>query len=534
MIFLRIFVYVLKVSLLPLPTFLSLLSVDDANNSQISSQDILEKISYLLGMDKSLLNIALCTRKLTIGTEVTSVPLDFTQAIDARNAFAKEIYGRLFAHIVTQANISLAPSRTSSNSSGELKSIGLLDIFGFEILAVNSLEQLAINFCNEKLQNHFIYYILKREQDLYTSEGITYVRIQPKENDDVIALIEAKPAGLFATLDEEVRLPKGSDTGFLSKIERVNPKSATSRFYRDVKMSKSQFEIRHFAGDVRYESTGFLEKNKDKLYEHLEDSLQESSLASFRNIMLMYGPRATSADTSVGASVTVSSPSANKANKLVSLVGRFQSQLQELFQAITTSEPHFVRCIKPNNSKSSDIVDTGLILQQLRYSGVLEAIQIRKSGYPGRRSLQEFRGNYWALVGMEKAEHQTLGDKEKCDLIIRKLQMRTGVVPSSARLWEEHSGDMYKDIKVGRTIVFFKPEVLSALEGERRARVGWLAILAQKIGRMYIATKKVRVLSAARQVLRDTIQDGSKNNRSNIAILPSCTCSRTKLYRSPM
>lgn len=153
----------------------------------------------------------------------------------------------------------------------------------FLVFRCNSFEQLCINFANEKLQQYFLQFVLKKEQEIYDSEGVDVPKVIPRDNEDVLLLCEARGTGIFACLDEEVKIPRGTDAGFLNKIEgHHNKKTAESRFFRDVKMAKTQFEIRHFAGVVRYESVGFLDKNKDKLYDHLEDLLSEAENPHFR------------------------------------------------------------------------------------------------------------------------------------------------------------------------------------------------------------------------------------------------------------
>lgn len=257
-----------------------------------------------LTVDADELALSLSTRVIYVRGEKVETPLLVPQAVDTRNALAKEIYGRIFCQIVDQANESLRPDdhkalgrpRGDSNAQSMTSAhlcCGLLDIFGFELLQCNSFEQLCINFANEKLQQYFLQFVLKKEQDIYDAEGIEVAKVIPKDNEDVLHLIEAKSVGILARLDEEVKIPKGTDAGFLSKVEHDhNKKTKESRFFRDVKMKQTQFEVRHFAGVVRYESKGFLDKNKDRLFDHLEDLLSTCSNYSLRYMMELHGPKA--------------------------------------------------------------------------------------------------------------------------------------------------------------------------------------------------------------------------------------------------
>lgn len=361
---------------------------EDAGGGSVVSPDTaycLAEVAQLLGWSEDDLSTAITVRTISVRGEVMVVPLPPDQAVDTRNAFAKEVYGRLFAQIVAHANKSLAFSETNklheenesrkkqgkrrlSMQGGQIVSIGLLDIFGFEIFTSNSFEQLCINYGNEKLQQYFINYVLKKEQETYSAEGIVVEEVHPLDNQDILALLEASRSGVFALLDEELRLPQGSDLGFLRKVEKEH-KDKTSRFRRDFRMKDDHFEISHFAGTVLYSASNFLDKNKDKLYDHLEELIQKSTVKSFKEVMQQQG-----ADASAAAANNDPSKRGGGASKKQSdtLASRFTGQLQQLVNVLQSSEPHFVRCIKPNNLKSAFSFDSDLVLRQLRYSGVLE------------------------------------------------------------------------------------------------------------------------------------------------------------------
>lgn len=200
-----------------------------------ASAHTLQQAASLLGFSAEALAEALLNRTLNVRGEVMVVPLDPLQAVDTRNAFSKEIYGRLFAQIVHQANKSLSFKATKEKKMSKkdtVTSIGLLDIFGFEIFISNSFEQLCINYGNEKLQQYFINYVLKKEQETYEAEGLDVDKIETIDNEDILQMLETKKVGLFSLLDEELRLPRGSDSGFLKKVEKEY-KEKTSRFRQD-------------------------------------------------------------------------------------------------------------------------------------------------------------------------------------------------------------------------------------------------------------------------------------------------------------
>lgn len=194
------------------------------------------------------------------------VPLNIDKAKDARDTFAKALFGLHFDGLVKRINQSLNPGGQKAASI-----IGVLDIFGFEIFEVNSFEQLCINFCNEKLQQHFTNNTFKAETKLYKDEGITVDDVSYVDNQDLLDMIEGKKTGMFAILNEEIKVPRGSSNGFYTKFIKKNAKHP--RYFK-VKHKKGSpkgdlFGVHHFAGDVTYLAQGFLEKNKDSLFDDL-------------------------------------------------------------------------------------------------------------------------------------------------------------------------------------------------------------------------------------------------------------------------
>jgi hypothetical protein len=282
-----------------------------------------------------------------------------------------------------------------------------------------------------------------------------------------------------------------------------NKKTTEARFFRDVKMTKTQFEIRHFAGIVRYESVGFLEKNKDKLHDNLEQLLMESSDQYFKAIMERNVNKALEP---TGGKSDEPSVSRQRFDGRIActLATRFQLQLSELVEILNGSDAHFVRCIKPNSGKNPNEIESGLVVRQLQYSGVLEAIQIRKNGYPIRRTLADFRKSYWMLSGFTRFELATEDERMKCSKIVQGLSLKNS---------------LYNDIHVGRTIVFFRPEVLQALEQDRLAKGVRGIIYAQSKHRKVKAQQRVHQLLQSRSELRRLLASGMLNGSTNCDVL---------------
>ena len=379
------------------------------------SIDLLMDVSDLLGVPMNQLRSCLLEKTLTIRSEVTTIPLDLNDAQDNRNALAKEIYARLFSQIVAQANQSLTSSflHTTSSSghhhhhhhhhhqletknspvavaaAGDDMVIGLLDIFGFEKFKSNSFEQLCINYANEKLQQYFISYVFKHEQQLYVTEGIPeqhhpIIPIDLIDNITIIQLLEGRPQGMFSRLDDELKLPKSSDENFLRKVDMDhNAKqqqqqqstssstgggvtSRSSCFMKEPKMPKLQFEVRHFAGVIRYDAKGFLEKNRDKLNDELEGLLSSSMKSRFREIMITHGGVVGDNDTArQGIGNRGAAGSSSSSNNSRTLSSKFQSQLSALIGVLELSQPHFIKCIKTNNMKGVMMIMIMLVFMMM-------------------------------------------------------------------------------------------------------------------------------------------------------------------------
>jgi hypothetical protein len=335
-------------------------------------------------------------------------------------------------------------------------------------------------------------------------------RVETVDNQDVLHLLESKPFGVFAILDEELKLPQGSDSGFIKKVEKEYKEKST-RFKRDFRMQNEQFEIHHFAGKVLYSATNFLDKNKDKMYEHLETLLVSSKVVRFKEMMIQTGgdilPTSGGAGGGGGAGAGAAGgrSSGKHQRQLDTLASRFTGQLHQLITVLQESEPHFVRCIKPNNLKNPISFEPELVLRQLRYSGVLEAIQIRKSGYPTRKLLNDFFKSYRLLADIPLLTLNALpNDSERCAAVLQSLQNKNPI---------------YFDMKLGKTMVFYRPDVHNSLENDK-IQVGLRAILSlQSLYRQKKATERVQILWEARKNLRLAMTVGYEDQSSNITAL---------------
>ncbi|XP_047608709.1 LOW QUALITY PROTEIN: unconventional myosin-VIIa [Phacochoerus africanus] len=385
----------------------------------------------------------LTSRTLITRGETVSTPLSREQALDVRDAFVKGIYGRLFVWIVDKINAAIykPPSQEVKNPR---RSIGLLDIFGFENFAVNSFEQLCINFANEHLQQFFVRHVFKLEQEEYDLESIDWLHIEFTDNQDALDMIANKPMNIISLIDEESKFPKGTDTTMLHKLNSQH--RLNSNYIPPKNNHETQFGINHFAGVVYYESQGFLEKNRDTLHGDIIQLVHSSRNKFIKQIF--------QADVAMGAETRKRSPT---------LSSQFKRSLELLMRTLGACQPFFVRCIKPNEFKKPMLFDRHLCVRQLRYSGMMETIRIRRAGYPIRYSFVEFVERYRVLLpGVKPAYKQ-------------------GDLRGTCQRMAEAVLGTHDDWQIGKTKIFLKDHHDMLLEVERDKAITDRVILLQKV-----------------------------------------------------
>uniref|UniRef100_A0A8C5JLE3 Myosin VIIB n=1 Tax=Junco hyemalis TaxID=40217 RepID=A0A8C5JLE3_JUNHY len=327
----------------------------------------------LLEVDSSELQNSLTNLSIIVRGESVSRPLNVAQAANGKDAFVKGIYGRIFLWIVNKINSAIF-NPSSQKPKDRHQSIGLLDIFGFENFSNNSFEQLCINIANEHLQQFFVHHVFKLEQEEYLAEHIAWNNIDFTDNHQALEVIALKPMNIISLIDEESRFPKGTDATMLVKINSLHGKSNV--YIPPKSVHDTKFGINHFAGVVFYESKDFLEKNRDTLSANVMQVVHSSKNKFLREIFQ-------------GLDTT---------KRLSTLGGQFKQSLEKLMKILEQCQPYFIRCIKPNDYKKPLLFDRELCIKQLRYSGMMETIQIRKAGYPIRYSFEEFFERYRFLL----------------------------------------------------------------------------------------------------------------------------------------
>uniref|UniRef100_A0A8B9VY27 Myosin VIIA n=1 Tax=Anas zonorhyncha TaxID=75864 RepID=A0A8B9VY27_9AVES len=360
---------------------------DNLDACEVVQSASLITAASLLEVDPQDVMNCLTSRTIITRGETVSTPLSMEQALDVRDAFVKGIYGRLFVWIVEKINAAIYRPPSQELKSVR-RSIGLLDIFGFENFTVNSFEQLCINFANENLQQFFVRHVFKLEQEEYNLENINWQHIEFTDNQDALDMIAIKPMNIISLIDEESKFPKGTDGTMLHKLNSQH--KLNTNYIPPKNNYETQFGINHFAGIVYYETKGFLEKNRDTLHGDIIQLVHSSKNKFIKQIF--------QADVAMGAETRKRSPT---------LSSQFKRSLELLMRTLSVCQPFFVRCIKPNEYKKPMLFDRELCVRQLRYSGMMETIRIRRAGYPIRYTFVEFVDRYRVLMpGVKPAYKQ--------------------------------------------------------------------------------------------------------------------------------
>lgn len=423
---------------------------DDQGNSAIQDQSVVDFVAYLLEVESKHVNKVLTTRIVETSRggrrgSVYDVPLNPAQAMSVRDALSKAIYYNMFDWIVQRVNQSL-------QARGQVAySIGILDIYGFEIFEKNSFEQLCINYVNEKLQQIFIQLTLKAEQEEYEREQIKWTPIKYFDNKVVCELIEEKrPAGVFATLNDACATahadPAAADQTF---VQRLNALSSNPNF----SPRQGQFVIKHYAGDVAYAVEGMTDKNKDQL---LKDILNLMGQSSNKFVHTLFPNQVNQDDKR-------RPPTAGD---------KIKASANDLVSTLTKASPSYIRTIKPNENKSPTEYNEPNVLHQIKYLGLQENVRIRRAGFASRQTFEKFVERFYLLSPKTSyaGEYTWSGDGKSG---VRQILKDTSIPQ--------------EEFQIGVSKVFVKtPETLFALEAMRDRYWHNMAIRIQRAWRNYL------------------------------------------------
>lgn len=454
---------------------------ENEDGTVITSQQELEKCADILGIEKEILTDALTTRKVIVPNQTYDKPLTSTQAKDTCDSFAKAIYLKSFAWLVKTMN-----STTSSYESADYqdfhsvrKTIGLLDIFGFETFQKNHFEQMCINHANEKLQHKFIEDVFSSVRDEYSYEGIPLQEIVYQDNIDILTCIEGR-LGLIDILDEECFRPRGSDFGFVNKIysnAKINEENICeqSPLYSKRDFLDHEFGIQHFAGPVRYDATQFVMKNMDDL----SPSVIECGCQSSNELIRAAFQKMIKKKSSV---------------KAATVWGKFNAQMNVLMSDIKKTDTRYVRCIVPNRERKAMVTDLSYTLTQLRCAGVMSAVTISRAAFPNRMGLETVLSRFAYLTrgkGKKVEETEVVNSSlhEKVDDLLE-----TAFKGNKNFLIEDGVDTMKKIYVLGKTKVYFRAGVLEYLEEERLNTFDRMATIIQCVARRKMAMDTLMIL----------------------------------------
>ncbi|XP_053228571.1 unconventional myosin-If [Podarcis raffonei] len=423
---------------------------EQGNYAQVESPDLLAFPAYLLGIDKNRLNDKLTSRKMDSKwgnqKESINVTLNVEQASYTRDALAKGLYSRVFDFLVESINRAIQKPH-------EEYSVGVLDIYGFEIFQRNGFEQFCINFVNEKLQQIFIELTLKAEQEEYVQEGIKWTPIEYFNNKVVCDLIENKlnPPGIMSVLDDVCATVyakgDGADQTLLQKLQ-----SAVGN-HEHFNGSNMGFIIHHYAGKVSYDVSGFCERNRDVLFTDLIELMQSSEFGFIRGLF----PEKLDSD---------------KKGRPTTAGSKIKRQANDLVNTLMKCTPHYIRCIKPNETKRPRDWEESRVKHQVEYLGLKENIRVRRAGFAYRRLFHKFLQRY-AILTPETWPRWQGDERQGVQHLLRSVNM---------------DADQYQ---MGRSKVFVKnPESLFLLEEMRERKFDGYARVIQKAWRRHIAIRK--------------------------------------------
>ncbi len=551
----------------------------------------LKMAAKLLQVDPDTLLHAVTSRSIKVGTEYYNLHLNAQKSAHLRNSLCKAAYKGVFDWLVAKINDTIdrqhnngsvssgqqAGSRLSPKSTAfdwtmgspkgdwrQRKSleyeddqdkccqfIGLLDIFGFECFETNYFEQFLINYANEKLQQQFNLFVFEMEQEEYKREGIRWDFIEFPENKASIELIEARPAGILSLLDEQCLVPKGTDIGFAQNMYKKLGEHPRFKAGAELKVD-SRFMVNHYAGDITYVTEGFLEKNRDLLHEEAIDLLRSSAnsivMGAAMGTIIEGTPR--SASGQGGTSSSSGGQSAfsplrprhgsivpqNARMKSQSVGMKFRAQLNLLLDAISDTNPHYIRCLKPNDCNERDFFDVRRITSQLANGGVLAAVRVSRAGFPVRMHHSEFISRYAFLsIGTKQAAEKEAmraissssgGSSAKSEklkfmcreLIINFVPLLSGSVTEAAmtKLIEQGrfkssskqqpkltKGESFRcmcqtaGVQMGSTKVFFRQQAFNRAEKARTVKQSRSCIVIQTAFRWHSAYRSFRLAKAS-------------------------------------
>ena len=493
-------------------------SSESGSDAAVFSAQSAEHLTYvcrLLGVDHEDILNAMSRRSFVVAGCEIHKSLNRDIAFSARDAMAKTLYDLLFKWMVKTINVTLMACSTMPAST-----LSVLDIFGFEHFENNSFEQLCINYANEKLQDHFNFATFESQQEMYIEEGLQWNVTTYPDNSERLDMFEHKTNGIFAVCDEQLKIAKPTDEKLLNVLyARCTHRSHFSASMRD--RTHRSFTVHHFACDVTYSITGFLEKNKSEIANEINICIANSSNKVLHESMRMaaedniFGvatpsPRRRSSTGHIGKESLYrkhsSGPKRQSVGKKIHTVAsQFSKQLTGLVRKIRMSRSHFIRCVKPNTSLKPVLFDYAMVLSQLRCGGALDAIQVFRAGFPNRMDFSYFVTRYATFLCicglnaitrdmsqcMQRAQHSGSDFywRVSASRLIDIVKLTSSVLNVIENSQLPDDVDILSGLQLGKTGVFLRATVYEYLERLHHASVTLVAKRVQRRWRAHCLAK---------------------------------------------
>jgi len=441
-------------------------------------------VARLLHVEPEGVALLLTNRVTEAAGEKFYSPLNIERALDARDAISRALYSLLFGWLVTRINQSIHQPEDENSTS-----IAILDIFGFEDFKSNSFEQFCINFANESLQSFFVDHVFKQEQEEYRQEKIQWNVVSFVDNQECLDLICKPPFGIVHILGDESNFPQSTDRSFLDKCHQ---QFTRHKHYKRPKTGLLQFGIIHYAGLVMYQADMFLDKNRDNMRMEMVELFSTSKSPIIASLFAEKSRNGTTqANSSLSSSsfrlqTNAGSQRRSKFNmgRVPTVAGGFSDSLAQLVTKMKQCNPFFIRCLRPNTEKSPNLFQDSLIMNQLKCSGMLETIRIRKSGFPVRMSFENFIQRYRCIYRGQLKPH--LSAQEKCSELLLLIS----------------NGKAKHEFATGITKIFLREDIEKFLEESRYITLRNMAVRIQKNVRRWFAQRSYRRKKGAALIIQ--------------------------------
>ncbi|XP_061512472.1 unconventional myosin-Ia isoform X2 [Anopheles gambiae] len=431
---------------------------------EVVGETELNAVANLLGVPPAQLFRGLTTRTHNARGQLIKSVCDANMSNMTRDCLAKALYCRTVATIVRRANSlkrlgsTLGTLSSDSNESvhnqAEVASqhastiggnagsksmaalnnavrhatdgfIGILDMFGFEEPRPAQLEHLCINLCAETMQHFYNTHIFKSSVESCREEGIICdTEVDYVDNVPCIDLISSLRTGLLSMLDAECSV-RGTAESYVAKIKVQHRNSARLEQRALEPYDPRLFAIRHFAGRVEYDTTDFLDTNRDVVPDDLVSVFYKHT-CNFgfathlfgTELKALYAQESGPRGLSFRIAPTSHTDLLNGDEPVSTLTQDFHTRLDNLLRTLVHARPHFVRCIRSNTAEKGGMFDRGAVVRQIRALQVLETVNLMASGFPHRMRFKQFTARYRMLAPfrlLRRCEEKALED---CKVIL--------------------------------------------------------------------------------------------------------------------